>query len=273
MYNAYASRDVPGSKGTTRLHMDMADAVNIMMYTEPTKDGHPGTAAWDIFRAEDSHYLRLFLKKHFKGQYQNDPIHAQTFYLDPDLRRKLYEEYNVKSYRIYQRPGEAIFIPAGCAHQVCNLSDCIKVACDFVSTENIERCEVLTQEFRNQNQSMVWKEDVLQLRSMMWFAWLSCRKQMKKVIKNSKAAVGLASSGKSKSKASVERGVTQSIEGVTAKGPVPASPSTTPTIIEEESQQQQNVTNKAEENVSVALESPIDPMTQACLGSGDNNST
>jgi hypothetical protein len=61
--------------------------------------------------------------------------------------------------------------------QVCNLADCVKVAVDFVSPENVSRCEKLTREFREQNQSMVWKEDVLQLRTMMWFAWLSCRLQ------------------------------------------------------------------------------------------------
>jgi len=51
----------------------------------------------------------------------------------------------------------------------------MKIAIDFVSPENIDRCEGLTKEFREQNQSMQWKEDVLQLRTMMWFAWLSCR--------------------------------------------------------------------------------------------------
>lgn len=51
----------------------------------------------------------------------------------------------------------------------------MKIAIDFVSPENIDRCETLTKEFREQNQSMQWKEDVLQLRTMMWFAWLSCR--------------------------------------------------------------------------------------------------
>jgi hypothetical protein len=60
---------------------------------------------------------------------------------------------------------------------VCNLADCIKIAIDFVSPENIDRCERLTREFREQNQSMAWKEDVLQLRTMMWFAWLSCCRQ------------------------------------------------------------------------------------------------
>jgi lysine-specific demethylase 3 len=118
MYNAMASYDAPGSKGSTRLHMDMADAVNVMLHAAQTPDGKPGSAAWDLFRAEDSVKIRQFLRKKFKGQFQNDPIHSQLFYLDSDSRKELYEELGVMSYRVYQYPGDAIFIPAGCAHQV-----------------------------------------------------------------------------------------------------------------------------------------------------------
>ncbi|EIW61789.1 Clavaminate synthase-like protein [Trametes versicolor FP-101664 SS1] len=182
MYNAMASFESQGSKGSTRLHMDMADAINIMTYASLTPSGRPGCAAWDIFRAEDTSKLRKFLKKKFKGQYQHDPIHSQQFYLDSSLRQELYKDHGVMSHRVYQRPGDAVFIPAGCAHQVCNLADCIKVACDFVSPENIDRCENLTSEFREQNQSMAWKEDVLQLRTMMWFSWLSCVRQEKEML-------------------------------------------------------------------------------------------
>lgn len=53
----------------------------------------------------------------------------------------------------------------------------MKIAIDFVSPENIDRCEKLTREFREQNQRKAWKEDVLQLRTMMWFAWQSCGKK------------------------------------------------------------------------------------------------
>ncbi|KZT20654.1 Clavaminate synthase-like protein [Neolentinus lepideus HHB14362 ss-1] len=177
MYNAMASSEKPGSKGSTRLHMDMADALNVMTHAAPCVDGSPGMAVWDLYRAEDADALRKFLKKKFRGIFQNDPIHSQTVYLDAESRQELYESYGVQSYRVYQKPGEAVFIPAGCAHQVCNLSDCIKVAIDFVSPENVARCEKLTQEFRQQNQAQQWKEDVLQLKTMMWFAWLSCCKQ------------------------------------------------------------------------------------------------
>ncbi|CAE6469855.1 unnamed protein product [Rhizoctonia solani] len=175
MYNAFTSSEGPGGQGSTRLHMDMADAVNIMMYASGSSDGSPGVAAWDIFRASDSDKIRAYLRRHFKDRASEfrDPIHSQLFYLDSHHRKKLYEEERVFSWRIYQRPGDAVFIPAGCAHQVCNLADCIKIAIDFVSIENIDRCEKLTTEFRNENDTFTWKEDVLQLRTMMMYAWRS----------------------------------------------------------------------------------------------------
>jgi lysine-specific demethylase 3 len=149
MYNAMASSQEAGSKGTTRLHMDMADALNVMLYSSSCEDGSEGYAVWDLFRAEDSDKIRSFLKKRFglvatpapvngppeveggkaaagKGtpatkpsiHSRHDPIHGQQFYLDVELRKALWEEYGVKSYRVYQRPGDGVFIPAGCAHQV-----------------------------------------------------------------------------------------------------------------------------------------------------------
>jgi hypothetical protein len=68
-----------------------------------------------------------------------------------------------------------------CLHslQVCNLADCIKVATDFVSLESVDRCEMLTAEFRDENKNVTWKEDVLQLRTMMMYAWRStCQLRM-----------------------------------------------------------------------------------------------
>lgn len=103
----------------------MADAVNIMLYAVD-EDGQEGVAAWDIFRSQDSNAIRDFLRKEFppeKYKY-TDPIHSQHFFLTTGLRKKLWDEYEVKSWRIYQRPGEAVFIPAGCAHQVCICFHC-----------------------------------------------------------------------------------------------------------------------------------------------------
>lgn len=48
----------------------------------------------------------------------HDPIHDQSWYLDGDLRMRLYTEYGVTGYAILQCLGDAVFIPAGAPHQV-----------------------------------------------------------------------------------------------------------------------------------------------------------
>lgn len=133
MYNAFASDETTGGQGSTRLHMDVADAINIMLHASPREDGTPGCAVWDLYRAEDADKLRAFLKAKFPQEVYTDPIHSQKFYLDAELRAELYAKHGVASFRVYQYPGQAVFIPAGCAHQVCNLANCIKIALDFVS--------------------------------------------------------------------------------------------------------------------------------------------
>ncbi|KAJ7177326.1 Clavaminate synthase-like protein [Mycena crocata] len=171
MYNAHGN--ISGrTVASTRLHMDMADALNILMHAEVLPNGKPGGATWDIFRAEDAQQIRHFLRSEFPNRQVDDPIHGQEVFITDELLLRMHQTCGVKSYRVHQKVGEAIMIPAGCAHQVRNLSDCIKVAVDFVSIANIQRCDNLTEEFRAVNNGgKPWKADVLQLKSLLWFAW------------------------------------------------------------------------------------------------------
>jgi lysine-specific demethylase 3 len=87
-------------------------------------------AVWDIYSADDSATVRKYLDmyslrtlnqlsggKWTQEDYDrtfDNPIHGQQYYIDEAMRRELAgPEYNVKSWRIYQRPGDAVFIPAG----------------------------------------------------------------------------------------------------------------------------------------------------------------
>jgi len=93
-----------------------------MLYSAHAPDKSEGTAVWDIYPSSASWAIRAFLQEEFPlgssdVQYV-DPIHSQYFYLTPSLREKLYDKYRVMGWRIYQKPGDAVFIPAGCAHQV-----------------------------------------------------------------------------------------------------------------------------------------------------------
>ncbi|OCF44720.1 hypothetical protein I317_01409 [Kwoniella heveanensis CBS 569] len=188
MYNAFEAVETTGGFGSTRLHMDVADAVNLLTHASDRPDGEPGCAVWDLFRAEDADLIREFLRDKFEKTHSfTDPIHSQLFYLDASLRKELFESKGVKGWRVYQYPGQAVFIPAGCAHQVCNLADCIKIALDFVSPHNVRRCQKLTQDFRTENFVKAWKDDVLQLYNVLWYAWLSCQETRERRIREAKA--------------------------------------------------------------------------------------
>ncbi|XP_044761526.1 lysine-specific demethylase 3B isoform X2 [Coccinella septempunctata] len=204
MYNAYGSALHP-SKGTTNLHLDISDAVNVMVYVGIPKDGDsdehikeafraideagcdiltrrrvrdkgelPG-ALWHIYNAKDADKIRDLLNKVVmeKGgrlEPNHDPIHDQSCYLDGPLRERLYKEYGVEGYAIVQCLGDAVFIPAGAPHQVRNLHNCIKVAEDFVSPENVSHCFHLTQEFRDLSDTHSNHEDKLQIKNIIYHA-------------------------------------------------------------------------------------------------------
>lgn len=243
MYNAYPAVDfltredgdgeeeeeVMEVKGTTNLHLDITDAVNILVYTSPTPDTLTSTnpnltktvppesaAIWDIFPPNSATSLRRYLNSSITNRNStivnqereviDDPIHRQLFYLsENDLASLAQEPYKVKSYRIYQRPGDAVFVPAGCPHQVRNVRGAVKVAVDFLSGEGVEVCRGLVEEGRalagigagaaapgvgvgggvvenvceegNEEKekekvvSLGKREDVLQLWNCLYFAW------------------------------------------------------------------------------------------------------
>ncbi|KAI8622826.1 hypothetical protein BC830DRAFT_1056771 [Chytriomyces sp. MP71] len=188
MYNAFGSSDAgEGGYGTTPIHLDMADAVNVMMYAKdpPTAEKHAThedvgptnrpAAVWDIYHRDDLPKLRAFMRREFDlGENSDDPVHDQFHYLNELHRARLYEQYGVRGWRIYQYPGDAVFVPAGCAHQVCNYKDCIKAACDFVSPENLTACVQLTSEFRLLSKSHRRRQDLLALRTILWNVWETC---------------------------------------------------------------------------------------------------
>uniref|UniRef100_H3CYU2 Lysine-specific demethylase n=1 Tax=Tetraodon nigroviridis TaxID=99883 RepID=H3CYU2_TETNG len=204
MYNAYGLTSSEDRKvGTTNLHLDVSDAVNVMVYVGiPHGEGNeeqevmttieegdvdemtkrrvydakekPG-ALWHIYAAKDAEKIRELLRKVGEEHGQenppdHDPIHDQSWYLDQVLRRRLYEEYGVQGWSIVQFLGDAVFIPAGAPHQVHNLYSCIKVAEDFVSPEHVRHCFRLTQEFRHLSTTHTNHEDKLQVKNIIYHA-------------------------------------------------------------------------------------------------------
>jgi JmjC domain, hydroxylase len=117
MYIAYGSIEDDQHHGSTKLHIDMTDAVNIMVWSSGRHEPRHSYALWRIFPQAASSVISDFLRDTgFSGSGQ--PIHSQTVYFTETMLKELEARHGIRPFTIRQFTGEAIFIPAGCAHQV-----------------------------------------------------------------------------------------------------------------------------------------------------------
>ena len=120
MYNALASVQDDDHHGTTRLHTDICEAVNYLMWSHGSfQDGRrPAGADWVIIHREDTDAVIAYLRC-IDTSVRPDisPIHSQKTFLTPSHLREL-RARGIRAYTITQSVGDAVFIPAGCAHQV-----------------------------------------------------------------------------------------------------------------------------------------------------------
>ncbi|CRK93013.1 CLUMA_CG006571, isoform A [Clunio marinus] len=199
-------------EGTTNLHLDVSDAVNVMCYVgfprdknitideyveqgfkaileadcdisninRVIKDGEIPGAIWHIYEACDADRIRDFLlniaqERGFKVEENHDVIHDQNWYLDGMLRARLYKEYGVRGYAIVQCLGDCIILPAGTPHQVRNIYSCIKIAEDFVSPQQVAHCLHLSNEFRKLTKTHTNNEEKLNIKNV---AYHSCKEAL-----------------------------------------------------------------------------------------------
>ena len=135
LYIAMGARG--NTNGTTKLHLDVTCAINLMMWSEDLTSTRPG-AEWQIFPADSVDSLRSFLREEFSLSADEDPVHQQHYYISHAMLTRLRERYGVSPWTIYQYYGDIVFIPAGCPHQVCFLL----IDCDTRGVTHALRFEI-----------------------------------------------------------------------------------------------------------------------------------
>ncbi|KAH6777910.1 hypothetical protein C2S51_009222 [Perilla frutescens var. frutescens] len=175
-----------GSSSLTMIHYALSDRVDILMHTAAISLG-PSTstskaaelkepecgALWDIFKRQDVPKLEEYLRKH-AGELKDishlhqlaHPVHEKAFYLTLADKRNLKEEYGVEPWTIVQKLGDAVFVLAGCPHQIRYLQSCTSVAFNFVAPESVCECIRLSAEYRRLPQNHRYKEDKLHVKQM-----------------------------------------------------------------------------------------------------------
>ncbi|XP_068111236.1 probable JmjC domain-containing histone demethylation protein 2C isoform X3 [Hyperolius riggenbachi] len=187
--------------GTTNLHIEVSDMVNILVYVGAVKGNAAATksvvqkkfeeedldenikkrvkdaselpgALWHIYETKDADKIREFLHKTAKEQCleilpDHDPIRDQNWYLTKKLRQSLLEDYAVKSHTLVQFLGDAVILPAGAIYQVQNYHSCIQVTQDFVSPEHLVHSFHLTQELRISKEEINF-DDKLQVKNILY---------------------------------------------------------------------------------------------------------
>jgi len=114
----------------------------------------------------------------------------QNCFLTKEIRADIEQTYGFRPWRIAQRPGDAVFIPPRCPHQVgshthclvsfseifgkvSNKKSCVKLAIDFVSICHIDILKRLDNDVRQANMSGGEEQDLAHLIHTLWFSWLS----------------------------------------------------------------------------------------------------
>lgn len=205
LYIAYSQLTSQATRkaGTTNLHIDVSDAVNVLVYVgigghgddgsdkeeeiqqveaeildsnideaqlQRLRNGERPGALWHLFRSDDAKKIREYIGRTRRKCPGSDTIHDQTAYLEKEDLEKLREWSQVECYPILQFLGDAVFIPSGAPHQVKNLHSCIKIAEDFVSPENLDRCLITTNEFRTLSKTHTNHADILQAKNILYYA-------------------------------------------------------------------------------------------------------
>ncbi|KRX60220.1 Lysine-specific demethylase 3A, partial [Trichinella sp. T9] len=193
---------------TTNLHSDINDSLNILTWTSIPKSmskrrmhdsilhhlAQEGLdeqtmnmarerikdvgALWTVYKPSDSEKIRRYINSFSKlPVVYYDPIHDGTCYLNATARADLVKR-GVQPIMFLQMRNEAVFIPAGAAHQVLNLQCCVTATLEFISPEGINRSLNMLSELQTLTFEHINRGDQLQIRNIIYYSSLEAIKAL-----------------------------------------------------------------------------------------------
>ncbi len=95
--------------------MDPCETVSYLLYSA---GGQNAGVEWTVIHRDDVPKVNEYLRQAMHLNKSADPVCTQTYILSA-VEIQLLKKQGVHVYSIHQPVGSAIFIPAGCAYQVC----------------------------------------------------------------------------------------------------------------------------------------------------------
>jgi lysine-specific demethylase 3 len=96
MYIAYRSVEDDYHQGSTKLHIDVTDAINIMVWSSDCQEPRDRYALWRIFPWTSSSLVCEFLRNRAGHAFDGHPIHSQSAYFTDSMLRELDAQLGVR---------------------------------------------------------------------------------------------------------------------------------------------------------------------------------
>ncbi|KAJ2660658.1 Lysine-specific demethylase 3B [Coemansia sp. RSA 1200] len=131
-------------------------------------------AEWDIFPPSALDLLRNFLGERSEDyELKESAIHNQDIYLDADQRRELFRRGgdDSRSCRVYQCPGDAVFVPSGSMYQRRVFRNTVSLQSGFVSPERMVSTRQLSSEISGLR-GHSRRNDALPVMDILWWTWM-----------------------------------------------------------------------------------------------------
>ncbi|KAF9500281.1 hypothetical protein BDN71DRAFT_1382288 [Pleurotus eryngii] len=178
MYVAMASKSGDEGHGSTHLHIDISDVVNIMAR---------GEALWHVFLSKDADRLKEYVSAKCKAPWLNDHSFLNQYnkYLTPTELAEL-KDLGIVPFTFLQHQEDVVFIPAGSPHQVSNVTPCVKLAADFLAPQSLERCSIVNSLMHTSK-----SDDVLEFGYLVIHCWMALSRHSKSL----PASPNISSSG------------------------------------------------------------------------------